>query len=177
MRALEDFGTPAYLIVPSDIHRMDASAWKQRYPAMCVVAPSGARAKVEEIVPVDATEVDFGDPAVRFLTVPGTGNREAALVVETKSGTTLIVSDLIFNLANRPGPSGWLFKTIGMTADLPHIPPLIRMRRVDDKDAVQAELQRWSRLPNLNRVIVSHGSIIAADAARVLGRIADELAA
>jgi hypothetical protein len=130
---------------------------------MCVVAPSGARAKVEEIVPVDATEVDFGDPAVRFLTVPGTGNREAALVVETKSGTTLIVSDLIFNLANRPGPSGWLFKTIGMTADLPHIPPLIRMRRVDDKDAVQAELQRWSRLPNLNRVIVSHGSIIAAE--------------
>jgi hypothetical protein len=177
MRALEDFGTPAYLIVPSDIHRMDASAWKQRYQAMRVVAPAGARAKVEEIVPVDATDVDFGDPAVRFLTVPGTGDREAALVVETKSGTTLIVSDIIFNLANRPGLSGWLFKTIGMTADEPHLPPLIRMRRVDDKDAVRAELQRWSRLPNLNRVIVSHGSIIAADPARVLGRIADELAA
>jgi hypothetical protein len=144
---------------------------------MRVVAPARARAKVEEIVPVDATEVDFGDPAVRFLTVPGTGDREAALLVETKSGTTLIVSDLIFNLANRPGLGGWLWKTIGMTADEPHVPPLIRMRRVDDNEAVQAQLRRWSRLPNLNRVIVSHGSIIAADAARVLGRIADELAA
>lgn len=177
MRELEDFGTPAYLIVPSDIHRMDINAWKQRYPAMRVIAPAGARAKVEEIVPVDATEVDFGDPSVRFVTVPGTGDREAALVVKTNSGTTLIVSDLIFNLANRPGLSGWFFKTMGMTADEPHVPPLIKMRRVDDKDAVQAQFQRWSRLPNLNRVIVSHGGIIAADAARVLGRIADELAA
>ena len=99
-------------------------------------------------------------------------------MVETKTGTTLIVSDLIFNLANRPGLSGWLFKTIGMTADEPHVPPLIiRMRRMDDKRAVHAQLRRWSRLPNLNRVIVAHGSIIATDAARVLGRIADELAA
>lgn len=177
MRTLEAFGTPAYLIVPSDIHRMDANAWKQRYPAMLVIAPAGARAKVEEVVPVDATELAFTDPAVRFLTVPGTGDREAALMVETKTGTTLIVSDLIFNLANRPGLSGWLFKTIGMTADEPHVPPLIRMRRVNDKDAVHAQLQRWSRLPNLNRVILAHGSIIATDAARVLGRIADELAA
>jgi hypothetical protein len=177
MRELEDFGTPTYLIVPSDIHRMDANAWKDRYPAMRVIAPAGARSKVEEVVPVDATEVDFGDPTVRFITVPGTGDREAALVVETKSGTTLIVSDLIFNLANRPGVSGWLFKTLGMTADEPQMPPLIRMRRVDDKDAVQAQLQSWSQLPNLNRVIVSHGSIIAADAAQILGRIADDLAA
>ena len=177
MHELEDFGTPTYLIVPSDIHRMDASAWKQRFPAMRVIAPAGARSKVEEIVAVDATEVDFGDPAVRFLTVQGTGDREAALVVETKSGTTLIVSDLIFNLANRPGISGWLWKTTGMTADEPHVPPLIRVRRVNDKDAVHAQLQSWSRLPNLNRVILSHGSIIATDAARVLSRIAGELAA
>jgi len=30
MRQLEAFGTPAYLIVPSDIHRMDAKIWKDR---------------------------------------------------------------------------------------------------------------------------------------------------
>ncbi len=114
MRALEEFGALEYLIIPSDLHRMDVKIWKDRYPAMTVVAPAGARASVEKIVPVDATAVDFGDPAVRFIAVPGTAEREAALVVETESGTTLILNDLIFDLANRPGLSGWLFKTIGL---------------------------------------------------------------
>src|SRR3954462_9986624 len=47
MRTLEDFGTPAYLIVPNDIHRVDARAWKNRFPALTVVTPAGARAQVE----------------------------------------------------------------------------------------------------------------------------------
>jgi hypothetical protein len=177
MRELERFGTPAQLIVPSDIHRMDAKIWKDRYPAMKVVTPPGARAKVEEIVAVDATSPDFGDPDVRFVTVPGTGDAEAALVVETRGGTTLVLNDLIFNLKNRPGLKGWLFKMIGMTGDEPHLPPLVRMRRVDDKAALRAQLERWSRLPTLSRVIISHGSIITDDAARVLGRVAEDLAA
>jgi hypothetical protein len=177
MSALESFGTPAYLIVPSDLHRMDVKIWKDRYPAMTVVAPAGARAKVEKIVPVDATSVEFGDPAVRFLAVPGTGEREATLEVRTESGTTLVLNDLIFNLANRTGIGGWVFKTIGLTGDEPHIAPPVRMRQVKDKDALRAQLEQWSRLPSLKRVIIAHGDIIANDAALVLGRIARDLAA
>jgi hypothetical protein len=177
MSALESFGTPAYLIVPSDLHRMDVKIWKDRYPAMMVVAPAGARAKVEKVVPVDATSGEFGDPAVHFLAVPGTGEREAALVVETGSGTTLVLNDLIFNLANRTGIGGWVFKTIGLTGDEPHIAPPVRMRQVKDKDALRAQLEQWSHLPSLKRVIIAHGDIIANDAAHVLGRIAKDLAA
>jgi hypothetical protein len=177
MIELEGFGKLAYLIVPNDIHRMDAQIWKDRYPAMRVIAPAGARAKVEKIVPVDATEVDFGDPRVHFITVPGTGDREGALLVERASGTTLILNDLIFNLTNRPGLSGWLFKTIGMTGDEPHIPPIIAMRQVSDKVALKAQLERWSRLPNLKRILVAHGKMIADEPAKVLGRIAQELVA
>jgi glyoxylate carboligase len=176
MRQIEAFGTPAFLIVPNDIHRMDAKVWKDRYPAMTIIAPAAARAKVEEIVAVDATTVDFGDPSVRYVAVPGTGDREAALTVEADGGTTLVLNDLIFDLANRPGLAGWLFKTIGMTGDEPHMPPLVKMRQVKDKEALRAQLER-SHLPNLKRVIISHGGIIAEDAARVLGRIAEELAA
>ena len=177
MSALERFGRPAYLIVPSDLHRMDVKIWKDRYPAMTVVAPAGARAKVEKIVPVDATSVEFGDPAVRFLAVPGTGEREAALVVETGSGTTLILNDLIFNMANRAGISGWVFKTIGLTGTEPHIAAPVRMRQVEDKGALRAQLERWAHLPSLKRIIISHGDIIANDAAPVLERIAKGLAA
>jgi hypothetical protein len=113
MTELESLGTPAYLIVPSDLHRMDAKIWKDRYPGAKVIAPAGARKGVEEIVPVDATEPDFGDPRVRFVAVAGTNEREAALMVESETGTTLVLNDIIFNLANRPGLSGWLFKAIG----------------------------------------------------------------
>jgi hypothetical protein len=177
MSVLEEFGTPAFMIVPNDIHRMDAKIWKDRYPALRVIAPAGAWAKVQEIVSVAASHVDFGDPSVRFVTVAGTGEREAALIVETPSGTTLILNDIIFNLANRPGLSGWLFKSVGLTGDEPRIPLPVRLREVKDKRALSAELARWSRLPNLKRVIISHGGIIANDAADVLGRIARELAA
>jgi hypothetical protein len=177
MHALERFGRPTYLIVPSSIHRMDAKVWKDRYPAMQVIAPAGARKKVATIVAVDATDADFGDPAVRFITVPGTDEREGALTVEMASGTTVVLNDLIFNLANRPGLSGWLFKTMGMTGDEPHVPPVIRIRLVKDKAALRAQLQQWSSLPNLERVIIAHGSIITNGAAGVLHRIAAGLAA
>ena len=82
MNALESYGTPAFLIVPGDIHRMDAKPWKDRYPALKVIAPAGARDKIQDIVPVDATGVDFGDPAVHFMTMPGTGDTEAVLVID-----------------------------------------------------------------------------------------------
>jgi hypothetical protein len=177
MRELESFGRPAYLIVPGDLHRLDARAWKDRYPELVVIAPAAARAKVQEVVPVDATEVDFGDPRVRFTTVPGTGDREAALFVEGANGTTLVINDLIFDLVHRPGLSGWLFKAIGMTGDKPHIPPVVRMRKVVDKGALSAALQQWSRLPRLERVIISHGEIISrGKAGEVLSRVAREIA-
>jgi len=72
MRALEDFGEPTFLVVPNDIHRMDARIWKDRYPELRVVAPAGVKRQVEEVVPVTETAPDFGDSLVRFVSVPGT---------------------------------------------------------------------------------------------------------
>jgi hypothetical protein len=177
MKALEAYGTPAYLIVPGDIHRMDAKPWKDRYPALQVIAPAGARKQIEEVVPVDATSVDFADPSVHFMTMPGTGDMEAVLVLQTTNGMTVILNDLIFDLANRPGFSGWLFKAIGMTGDAPHIPLPIKLREVKDKQAVSEQLARWSHVPNLQRVIISHGEIISTAPAAVLDRISTELRA
>jgi hypothetical protein len=177
MTEIEAFGTPAYLIVPNAIHRMDVKAWKERYPAMKVVAPKAARARVDEVVPVDLTEVHFADPNVQLITVPGTGEREFALLVHSGSGTTLIVNDLIFNLHNRPGVSGWIFKIIGMTGDEPRLPAPIRMRQVVDKRALKEQFVRWSQMPDLKRIVIAHGDIIADNPGPVLRRIADDLVA
>jgi hypothetical protein len=177
MAQLEKFGTPAYLIVPNDIHRMDAKIWKKRYPSMFVIAPAGARARVEQVVPVQASEADFGDETVRLVTVPGTGGREAALVIDNVSGTTLVLNDIIFNIANRPGIRGWIFKKLGMTGDQPHIPRAVKLRQVKDEKLLRAQLERWAELPRLKRVLVSHGDIVANAPAQVLRRIAQALAA
>lgn len=177
MAALEAFGTPTFMVVPNEIHRMDAKVWKQRYPSITVVAPAGAHEEVSEIVPVDATDIDFGDPAVRFVTVPGTAEREAALIIENDAGTTLVLNDLIFNLANRPGFGGWLLKLAGVTGTEPHVPAMIKMLQVKDEKALQEQLERWAALPNLRRIVVSHGNIISREPSPLLLRIAHELAA
>jgi hypothetical protein len=177
MEALEVFGTPTYLVVPGDIHRMDAKIWKDRYPKLSVIAPEGAREKVEEVVRVDATNVDFQDPNVRFLTVPGTEGHESALQVETATGTTLVINDLIWNVDNRPGFGGALFRMLGLTGPEPRIPSVIRLRAIKDNRALRSQLETWASLPNLNRIIVSHGAIVESTPRAVLRDLACSLAA
>jgi hypothetical protein len=177
MAQLEFFGRPAYLIVPGELHRMDAKIWKDRYPLMKVITPAGVRTKVEELVPVDATHVEFDDPRVRYVTVPGTDDREAALEVHSKGGTTLIINDLIWNLDDRPGFSGWMFRVLGFTGREPKMPGIIQMRAVKQKADLRAQLQSWSQIPDLNRIVVSHGDIVLRDPAGALARLAVQLAA
>jgi len=50
MADLEELGRPTFLVVPSEIHRLDAKIWKDRYHDMLVVTPRGARDKVSEVV-------------------------------------------------------------------------------------------------------------------------------
>ena len=113
MATLENYGVPAFLIVPNDHHRLDARMWKERYPSMQVIAPKRARHKVAEIVPVDTTEPKFGDPNVQFVEVPGTDGHEAALVVGTPYGTTLVLNDLVGNMRPQSGLLGWWLRLLG----------------------------------------------------------------
>ena len=55
MAALEKLGTPKVMIVPNEGHRSDAPRYKARYPELEVLGPSGARAKIEEVIKLDAT--------------------------------------------------------------------------------------------------------------------------
>jgi len=135
MQKLESLGEPAYLIVPSDHHRLDAKAWKDRYPAAQVIAPEGAREKVSKAVPVDATTADFGDPGASFVTVPGTRGHESALEAHGPQGTTLILNDIVANVRHSSGFGGWLLRRMGFAGDQPHVPVPIKASMVDDKVA------------------------------------------
>jgi hypothetical protein len=175
MAELEAWGRPALLVVPGDIHRLDAHPWKVRYPSMIVVAPPGARSAVEEVVPVDATAIDFDDPRVQFVVVAGTGGHEAALVVHDPPSATLVVNDLIWNLEDRPGFGGWIMHALGFTGGDARIPPLVRRKVVDDRAALRAQLEDWSRIAGLERILVGHGDPIVREPRAVLKRMAHRL--
>ena len=175
MLAMEGFGRPAFLILPNDHHRLDARTWKERYPVMEVIAPEGSRAGVEAVVPVDGTHANFDDPDVDFITVPGTRGHEAALLVRTPQGTTLVLNDLVGNLRASSGFGGWLLRVAGFAGESPQIPSVVQLSLISDKAALRAQLLSWADLPELIRIIVSHGSPIDDDPREVLRELAQSL--
>lgn len=175
MQQIESLGAPAFLIVPSERHRLDAGAFKERYPGIQVVAPSGSRDAVNEVAHVDTTSPDFGDPSVRFIEVPGTKGTEAALEVTSADGLTLIVNEIIGDIHDTNGLHGWLLKLMGFAGEEPHVPEPVKMQFAKGKAELAAQLRKWADAPNLNRIIVSHGDIIQENPQGVLRTLADSL--
>lgn len=99
MREIEAWGTPAFLIVPSGFHRLDAPRFKQRYPGLKVLAPRGSRAKVEQVIQVDGSYEDFpADDTVRLQSLNGTNAREGVMRVRSNDGTTVVLNDVVMNI-------------------------------------------------------------------------------
>ncbi|HEX2877181.1 MAG TPA: hypothetical protein VHP33_38285 [Polyangiaceae bacterium] len=168
MRELEEFGRPAFLVVPSHLHRNDALIWKLRYPSLVVVSPVGARSQVSEVVSVDTCAPDFGDESVRFVEVPGTAGREGALEVREQGGMTLVLNDIVGNL---PRSAGWVLRAMGFAAERPRVPRMVKRVLVKDRAALRSQLEYWSQQP-VDRILVSHGRPILVDARAVLRELA-----
>ena len=162
--------------MPNDHHRLDARAWKERYPQVQVVAPVGSRAKVEKMVPVETAAPDFGDANVRFVTVAGTHDREAALVVRMPNGTTLVLNDLVGNIRDASGISGWLLGLAGFAGKAARIPRVVKLNLVKDANALRAQLLQWAEIASLKRILVSHGEPIEANPQQTLRDLAASLA-
>jgi hypothetical protein len=175
MKQIERLGPPRYLVVPGDAHRLDARIYKERYPKLRVLTPPGAKERVEKVVPVDATEVDFGDPDVTWQVVDGAGGHEAALVVRRASGVTLIVSDLIANLRRKGGFEGWMLHLMGFGGDGPQVPAVERVLMVESKAQLRQQFLDWAAIPDLRRIIMSHGKPIEHNAAQALRDLAETL--
>ncbi len=159
MTKLLSLGSPAYLIVPSAIHRLDARPWKTRFPQLEVIAPEGAGYQVSEVVEVDATSVDLHDPRVRIEVVPGTERRELAMTVETPTGKTLVVNDLIFNLPAMKGIAGFGLRVLGFGPGHPTMPKLVKKRLVANDEQVRTQLREWAA-QGFERILPAHGAPI-----------------
>jgi hypothetical protein len=162
---LEAWGKPELLLVPSGYHRMDAPAYKKRYPGLRVFAPSGSRSKVEEVLHVDGAYEDMPrDDVARALTLPGTAEREGMVLVQGSDGVTVILNDVVMNMDRRRDVIGFLFTTLLGSAPGPRVSRLSKLAIVKDKSVLRQELLRLAALPELARLVVSHDKVTSGRA-------------
>jgi hypothetical protein len=167
MQELLAWGAPAYLLVPNGYHRLDAPAWKRRFPDLKVLAPRGSQAKVSEVVHVDGSYEDF--PArddVRLFTLPGVSEREGGMLVRSADGVSVVLNDVVFNMDRKRDLLGFLFTTILGSAPGPRISRLAKLALVKDSGLLKRELATLADQPDLVRLIVSHEKVARGAEAR-----------
>lgn len=167
IRAVETWGTPCFLLVPSGYHRMDSPAYKKRYPSVRVFAPKGSRSKIEEVISVEGTYDEFPKGgATELATLPGVNDTEGLMLVHSSDGVTVVLNDVVMNMDRKQDMLGFLFTTVLGSAPGPRVSRLSKLLVVKDRQALRAELERLSALPNLARLIVSHEKMATGDEAR-----------
>jgi hypothetical protein len=171
MAELEALGRPAFLIVPSVRHRLDAPGYAQRYPNMTVVAPRAGAEQIAEVVRVGTNTPVFGDPTVRYIEIAA----DSALEVDSDDGLTIIVNDLIGDIHGEIGLGGWLLRVMGFAGDDPHVPAPVKMLLGKHKSEVAAQFRRWAEREDLKWILVSHGDPIEVDPSGVLRTLAASL--
>jgi hypothetical protein len=177
MRELESLGEPAYLVVPNRGHRLDAPAYKKRYPALRVYAPAGGRKGIEEKVHVDGVYEDFpADEAVRLEMLHGVKAQEGAMIVTSRDGVTVVLNDAVMNMDRKRDPFGFLFTTLLGSAPGPRVSRLAKFLFVDDKKAFRSDLERLADTKDLVRLMVAHEKVAQGpDAAAALRKAATYL--
>jgi hypothetical protein len=172
MAELEAFGRPAFLIVPSVRHRLDAPNYARRYPGMTVVAPRAGEEKIGEVVRIGTNTPIFGDPTVRYIEIAG----DSALEVEGDDGLTIIVNDLIGDIHDETGLGGWLLRVMGFAGVDAHVPAPVKLVLGKHKSEVAQLFRRWAERDDLKRIIVSHGDTIEREPRGTLRTLAASLA-
>ncbi len=160
MAELEALGRPRALVVPNAGHRLDAPAYKQRYPEAAVFCPPNGRERVEEVVPVDGTYLDYADDGVvRFELLDGVADAEGAMIVRSSDGLTVVLNDVVMNMDRKKDLLGYLFTTLLGSAPGPRVSRLARLLYVKNQPSLRRHLERLADLPSLQRLVVAHENV------------------
>jgi hypothetical protein len=171
MKEIEAFGKPEILVVPSGYHRLDSKVFKKRYPDVKVVAPGGAKSKVEQVVKVDGAYDGKIDDTVTLRHLNGLKDAEGIVEIKHDGKTTLVFNDCVNNLPKLSGLFGFLLSPTGM----PAVPRITRWFMMKDGKAFRADLEKLGETPGLARVIVSHGKPMTDDPGGILKTAAARL--
>ena len=165
MLELEQFGTPAFVIVPNAFHRMDSLIYKQRYRSAAVLCPNAARKKVSELVDVAGHLDDMPkDEVVELFHLRGMKEREGALRVHAQGRTALVFNDTLLNIPKRGGPLGFMMGPTGVLS----VPRFARWMLMKSGPELKAHLAELCASPGLSHVVPGHGDVIESGAASEL---------
>jgi hypothetical protein len=166
MKKLEAWGEPAVLLIPHRRHRMDAPRYKKRYPALRVFAPPAVMDKASEVVNVDGTFAEAPlDETVSMQVLDGTGEAEAALIVRSNDGVSVVLTEVVFDLEL---PRSVLLRAaIKLTGfgPGPVVTPVVKFELIKNKRELAAHLERLASIPELTRLIVGHSRMSVGPAA------------
>lgn len=172
MAALETLGTPTWLFVPNGYHRLDAPAYKQRYPQLRVVAPTGSLARVRKAVEVDSSYAQFeSTPVLHAEEAPWDAAAEGCVRVRSHDGVTLVLNDLLWT----PPEHGWSARVHRWLGQKPQVPWLARRMHAPDAARLRAWLVGLATTPDLVRLIPGHGAPITQNASATLLDVARKL--
>lgn len=176
MAELDAWGEVGFILVPNGFHRLDAPAFKARYPQALVLCPSGSREKVAEVVRVDGVYEDFPeDPAIRLETLDGVGAMEGVMIVASGERRTVVFNDAVFNMPHGKGFTGFVFRHLTQSTGGPRVSRIAKLFVVKDKAAFRDHLARLAATPGLYRMIVSHHRTVEGDAAGAIRQAIDTL--
>ena len=178
MAKLDALGKPSVMIIPHGGHRLDPTFYKARYPDIRVVAPAAARAKIEEVIRVDATSEDSLPPlGVRVHPVNGFKNGELAYELDTPGGRLLILSDAVANHDPPPGLGGWCMSVVagGIKGRKLGVPRIVRRMILADKTDARASLERLAEIPGVKALTVAHGRPLTEGVSAALKEAASTL--
>ncbi|MCA9610049.1 MAG: hypothetical protein KC619_30845 [Myxococcales bacterium] len=173
MKQLDGLGPVQLLLVPNAGHRLDIRRYRKRYPDAKVIAPANARAKVEEVTPVDATcEETLPDLGIR-LHRPDGMKEGYELVYEVdlpQGGRALLVNDV---LADRhphgpTGFSGFVSGLLGPPGGRLGQPRIVRVSFGKDRAAFRRFVERLAEVEDLRAMLTSHGGPTRGDVATQL---------
>jgi hypothetical protein len=175
MQEIASWGSPSFLLVPNAFHRLDAPAYKKRYPFLSVLGPRGSQKRIAEVIPLDGTYEDFPeDEQVKLMGLPGIAEAEGAMFVRSSDGLTVVLNDVVFNMDRKRDPLGFVITSLLGSAPGPRVSRLAKAVMVKDRAALRAELERLAALPDLVRLVVSHEKVASgqAEAASALRKAA-----
>lgn len=159
MKSLEALGKPRIMVVPNEGHRLDAQAWKARYPDLRVLCPLAARPKVEQVIPADATcEDELPAEGIQCHVPPGfkTGY-ELVYEVDLGDGRGLVVNDVLANGRPMPGVKGWMFGLLGVPGGGFGRARIVNFFFGADRPAFKPFLEKLAARDDLVAITVSHG--------------------
>lgn len=177
LKALESLGTPAYSIVPSTLHVMDAPFYQARYPGMKQLAPSASMEEIGRTVALDGTVEDVL-PSLGFglHKAPGTKISEFVYAFPMSGGGRVLVANDVFGSAHAADDSRLLGRLIVSHIAVPGhhlgIPRIYRWRFITDIAAVRKFAGDLATIPDLRLITVSHGDPVLTDPAGALRAVA-----